>query len=176
MWTNSLITTFKMLTVIYFCKYKLNTYYVATEQRGSNCVSCAFFITEITLVLTSIAITTAYCFEPHLWIQIVLMPQLFVNFLLMTFSLYLCHLLAKQMEFGTMIKVKKWLYLMEFFIQFCMIGHLAILILKYFHITQTAWTIVFTLQMVLTEIIPFAYLVLGMFYRLKIYQKKESTL
>ena len=104
------------------------------------------------------------------------MPQLFVNFLLMTFSLYLCHLLAKQMEFGTMIKVKKWLYLMEFFIQFCMIGHLAILILKYFHITQTAWTIVFTLQMVLTEIIPFAYLVLGMFYRLKIYQKKESTL
>ena len=62
---------------------------------------------------------------------------------------------------------------MEFFIQFMMIGHLAILILKKFYINGIVWTIVFSLQMVLTEIIPFAYLVFGMFYRLKIYQKKE---
>ena len=65
---------------------------------------------------------------------------------------------------------------MEFFIQFMMIGHLAILILKKFYINGIVWTIVFSLQMVLTEIIPFAYLVFGMFYRLKIYQKKENPL
>ena len=133
-------------------------------------------ITEIALVVSSIALATAYCLNPREYKQLVLAPQLVVNFVLMTFSLYLCGLLAKQMAFGTMIKVKKWLYLMEFFIQFMMIGHLAILILKNFYIRGTVWTIVFSLQMVLTEIIPFAYLVFGMFYRLKIYQKKESKM
>ena len=41
-------------------------------------------------------------------------------------------------------------------------------------LTPVAWTIVYSSYLVLTELIPFAYLVFSMFQRFKVYKKASS--
>lgn len=74
------------------------------------------------------------------------------------------------MTFGTIEKKKIWFTLMEILIQITLWGRIGIILLKYDKDAgdkETVLIITNTVYFVITEILPFAFLVYGMLMRLK---------
>lgn len=98
--------------------------------------------------------------------------DLFVSVL----SLTLTVVLSRKMSFGALQARKKWLYLMEVFIQLIIAGRCVILALTNTFIQPNAWVAIFSTYLFVTELVPFIYLVFSMVQRLKVYKRGKRLL
>ena len=102
LFTDNMSVIFKILTVVYYCKYKLNAYYIATLRRAKAYVRILFFILEVYTVVTYIGIGAAYCsaMDAESWLLVEMTPQLIEVIFLIFFSYCLVMHLASKMSFG----------------------------------------------------------------------------
>ena len=91
MFTENLPILFKMIFVTQYCKYKLNTYYIATYKRASAWVRWGLVMLELYICLDYLVITVSGCsaMEERDWVLIESITQLFFVTFMMTFSLFL---------------------------------------------------------------------------------------
>lgn len=61
LWTDDCPLVFKLLTVVYLCKYKVNTYYVAVRRRAKAWVRLTFLALDILSVVVTWIPAVLYC-------------------------------------------------------------------------------------------------------------------
>lgn len=63
LWTGNGPVVFKLLTVVYLCKYKVNLYYVVVRRRARTWVRLFFLALQILSVLVIFTPRMLYCTE-----------------------------------------------------------------------------------------------------------------
>ena len=84
-----------------------------------------------------------------------------------------------MMKFGLLKKRRKWIYLLEVYVQVMLVGRLITAVLQrlFYQNHHNVWFIVtFVSVMVFSEIVPFIYLTHSALRRLKIYKKARALI
>ena len=88
----------------------------------------------------------------------------------MIFSLITFKMLMNKMTFGLQAGSKKWLILLEVFVQFMLMGRFIVACFEVGEKTETtSFIVICSMLLLLTELLPFAFLVRSMVSRLAVF-------
>ena len=127
--TGELPTIFKVLSVLYICKFKLNTYYVTKFRKAEPWVCWVVFILEVLAVAIPVSLHAVNCTamsqKAFMWYSIGSSGLYTVA--LMVLSAITFHKLMGKLTFGLQKEKRKWLCFLEVFVQIMLVGRLIIL-------------------------------------------------
>ena len=171
----------KALTALFVCKYMLNIVYVAQGKRASHWVRLSILALEISIVVINVAIQSVYCSPDtkHLFIDLNFYAQLTQTIVLITLSWILAAKLSGKMQFGLLKQRRKWVFLLEGFVQVLLVGRLIITVLERMQYKRSlgiVFNLTFIIVLLFTELIPFGFLVYVMSRRFKVYVQAKRNL
>ncbi len=130
---------------------------------------------EIFAVLQAISVNVMSCspvsqfdFEMYYIITSVVF-----TLIIMVFSAIMMKKLSGMMTFGFLKRRIRWLWYLEIFIQIMLVGRLVILSIKYIESTLV-YTVTFCIILVVTELVPFTFIVINIVQRLLMYRKTQQ--
>jgi len=170
-WTGELPVIFKFALGLYVCKYKVHVYYATKQQKAPLWVRPTILCFEILAVVLPASIPIVACSDlsQTAYIAYVLSIQMFFSVGIMGFSLALTYPLSRLLEFGYYNKIRKWLCILELFIQMMLFGRILMLLSAYLlQENPVMFQVCFTFILIFTEILPFVCLVVDMIKRLRV--------
>ena len=168
--TDNIITVAKFLTVIYYCKFKTHFYYFITRRQAPIWLNWLFVTLQVLSVVICLQVTAVLCSSlsgtPFLLAETV--PQGSLDIFLIAFSLYTYILVYRKLGFGIFKEQRLWFTVTECLMQVNIIGRILILICHYNidHMEDQTWLVIYTLYFLVTELVPFCYLVFAMLQKI----------
>lgn len=178
-WTGQLPIIAKYITALYVCKYKIHVYYIKKQRKSPAWVRPAILVAEILAILlpTSIQIVNCLAGSPTLVAIYMITVSLGISLSIMIFSAFMMVKIVRMLNYGIYREKRKWLYILEVFLQLMLIGRIVLLISSHIlKLAPVSMKVVVSLVLLCTELIPFALIVWNMIIRLKVYNKARRVL
>ena len=160
------------MTVLYICQFKIHTYYVARQLKAPVKLTWLFLSVSIFTCSAPGALSISTCSSIDL--ETFRITQLTIQYCLsislIALSAWTFFLLKSKMTFGVLAKRKKWLYMLEGFVQLILVGRMLVIT---FEVSvwenDTAAIVIIVVFPLQTELIPCGIIAVNIGKRVRVY-------